>query len=255
MNEKGQEILRGLQAVAAERAARAADPALGAAVVALKAFQHARLQATYADLLASARWARAARFFLDDLYGPMDFTQRDAQFARIVPGLVRLFPADIVSTVAALGELHALSETMDTAMGRALAGAPCDARSYPLAWRAVGQPAVRERQIALMLVVGTALDRYTRKPLLRHSLRLMRGPAAAAGLGVLQAFLENGFDTFRDMAGAEFFLDTVASRERELAARLFAGGDLGGAAPAPAPPPPAELPSPASWAGAGAARS
>jgi hypothetical protein len=53
----------------------------------------------------------------------------------------------------------------------------------------------------------------------------MRGPAAAAGLGALQGFLERGFDTFRDMSGAEVFLSTIASRERALAARLFAGGD------------------------------
>jgi hypothetical protein len=52
----------------------------------------------------------------------------------------------------------------------------------------------------------------------------MRGPASAAGLGILQAFLERGFDTFRDMRGAQEFLATVTLRERELAARLFAGG-------------------------------
>jgi hypothetical protein len=74
--------------------------------------------------------------------------------------------------------------------------------------------------------VGSALDRYTRNPLLRHSLRLMRGPASAAGLGALQHFLETGFDTFREMRGAAYFLDTVAQRERRLAAQLFAGGDV-----------------------------
>ena len=236
MNPQGEQILRGLQAVAAERAQRAADPALSAAVVAVKRFQHARFQATYADLLASPRYARAARFFLDDLYGPKDFTQRDAQFARVVPGLVRLFPSDLVNTVASLADLHALSETMDTAMARTLGSTPPDGHTYALAWRAVGQPPIRERQIALMLAVGSALDRYTRNPLLRHSLRLMRGPAHAMGLGTLQEFLESGFDTFRDMRGAAFFLDTVASRERTLAARLFEGGDVTDmTAPATAP--------------------
>jgi hypothetical protein len=226
MNAKGEQILRGLNAVAAERAQRAADAALGAAVTAVKAFQHQRFATTYADILASPRYGPAGRFFLDDLYGPMDFSQRDGQFARIVPGLVRLFPADIVDTVASLADLHALSETLDTAMARALAGAPPENQSYAEAWRSVGQPAQRERQIALMLGVGSALDRYTRNPLLRHSLRLMRGPASAAGLGALQHFLETGFDTFREMRGAAYFLDTVAQRERRLAARLFAGGDV-----------------------------
>lgn len=224
MNPEGELILGGLRAVAGERQRRAADPELAAAVVAVKHFQHLRFQATYADLLAHPRYTKAAQFFLDDLYGPMDFTRRDDQFARIVPGLVRLFPADIVSTVVSLAALHALSEALDTAMAVELGRTVPDAQTYAQAWRNVGQPPQRERQIVLMLAVGSALDRYTRNPLLRHSLRLMRGPAQAAGLGVLQAFLESGFDTFRAMKGAQFFLDTVVQRERELAARLFAGG-------------------------------
>jgi hypothetical protein len=87
----------------------------------------------------------------------------------------------------------------------------------------VAGPPERERQIALMLLVGTALEGYTRNPLLRHSLRLMRGPAQAAGLGALQSFLERGFDTFRAMRGASEFLGVVSSRERTLAASLFGG--------------------------------
>ena len=85
-----------------------------------------------------------------------------------------------------------------------------------------------------MLGVGGALVGYTRSRWLRHSLRLMRAPAQAAGLGVLQAFLERGFDTFGEMRGAGEFLQTVTQRERELAAHLFAGGDV----PEVTPPPP-----------------
>ena len=224
MNAQADLILHSLQEVAAERARRHADPGLAARVREVKSYQHWRFQHTYADLLASARYARSAKFFLDDLYGPEDFTQRDEQFARVVPGLVRMFPRELVGTVTSLGELHALSEQFDTAMGAVIDSPALSDAEYAAAWRTVGRPADRERQIALMLAVGSALDRYTRNPLLRTSLRLMRGPAAVAGLGVLQAFLERGFDTFREMRGAHEFLDTVASRERELAARLFAGG-------------------------------
>ncbi len=228
MSSPAQQILDGLQAVAAERAARANDAALSLAVDGVKRYQHARFALSYADLMAQPRYARAAEFFLTDLYGPGDFTDRDAQFARIVPALVRLFPAHIVGTVAELSELHALSERLDTATARhwLRAGRSNEALSgvtYGELWRAVGEPAARERQIGLMVSVGQALDRYTRNIVLRQSLRLMRGPAAAAGLGALQAFLERGFDTFREMAGAAHFLSTIATRERELAARLFGG--------------------------------
>lgn len=231
MNPTGESILQSLREVAAERAARAAEPALADRVSAVKAFQHARFARSYADVLADARYAAAARFFLDDLYGPADFSDRDAQFARIVPALVRLFPAEIVVTVADLGALHALSERLDSAMARVTWSTPLDAEQYANAWRTVGEPASRNRQIDLMVAVGSALDRYTRSLLLRQSLKVMRRPAQAAGLGALQQFLERGFDTFRAMRGAEDFLQLIATRERALAAALFAGAAGSGQAP------------------------
>lgn len=241
MNPAGEAILSSLSEVAAQRALRAQDSKLGLHVEAIKAYQHARFTLTYADMLAHPRYGGAAQFFLDDLYGTGDFTSRDDQFARIVPGLVRMFPHEVVGTVVSLARLHALSEQLDSAMGAVLGEAVAaqqvggargsahdctvDGVQYGRCWRSVGGPAARERQIALMLTVGEALDGYTRKPLLRTSLRLMRGPAHAAGLGTLQAFLERGFDTFRAMRGSHEFLDTVARRERELASALFAGAN------------------------------
>ncbi len=223
MSADAASILACLEQVEQQRALRAADPALAARVTALKAWQRARFMHTYADLLADPRHAPAARFFLDELYGPGDFSTRDDQFARIVPALARLFSAEVVATVRDLALLHALSEQLDTAMARALPAGAIDPVLYAAAWRAVGRPADRERQIALLLAVGRALDRHTRRPLLRQALRLMRQPAAAAGLGALQRFLETGFDTFRAMGGADGFLGLIAQRERALAAQLFAG--------------------------------
>lgn len=227
MSLHGEHILRHLQAVAAERQRRLADERLSQRVESIKRYQHARFAHTYADLAAQAGMAGAVRFFLEELYGPGDFTHRDTQFARIVPALVRLFPREIVATVQTLSELHALSEQLDSAMGIELADATVSEEAYGRAWRAVGRPEARELQISLMLDVGHALDRYTRNPLLRHSLRLMRGPAQAAGLAALQQFLERGFDTFRELRGAARFLQTVAERERVLAARLFMPGPTG----------------------------
>ncbi len=221
MNSSVEVILRHLEAVSTERAARVADAALAARVVQVKSYQQARFAHTYADLLSHPRYAGASKFFLDDLYGPGDFAQRDAQFARVVPAMVRLFPHDVAVTVEALTALHALSEQLDTAMARHVGIGPVDAGTYRSAWRMTGQAGSRQRQIDLMLDVGRALDLYTRRPLLRHSLHMMRIPARAAGLSALQAFLEAGFDTFRKMHGAQEFLAQIAERERGLAAKLF----------------------------------
>ncbi|HSI61381.1 MAG TPA: hypothetical protein VLA16_27730, partial [Ideonella sp.] len=199
-------ILAHLAQVTTERRLRSGDPALSARVVALKAYQQHRFASTHADLLADPRYGAAARFFLDDLYGPQDFAERDAQFVRIVPALVKLFPPEIVATVDALAELHGLSETLDSEMARRLPGQALDAAAYVQAWQATGRPSDRARQIDLVLAVGTQLDKYTRNRWMRQSLKFMRAPARAAGLHALQAFLEKGFDTFADIGDAKGFL-------------------------------------------------
>lgn len=230
MTSDAEKILSELATVDVERQARAADPSLARRVHALKAYQQARFSNTYADLLASPRYSAAARFFLDELYGPSDYSRRDAQFARVVPALVRLFPREIVRTVLTLSELHALSEVLDTEMARHLPSEPwASAAVYVTAWQRTGQAEQRERQIALTLQVASALDALTRSALIRNSLRLMRGPARAAGLSELQVFLEAGFDTFRAMRGAGEFIGTVAERERLLARTLFDDGDTAAA--------------------------
>ena len=221
MSVTAEAILANLKIVADERAVRAAEPALEAKVLALKEFQQRRFSHTYADLLSTDRYGAAARFFLEELYGPDDFSRRDTQFARVVPALVRLFPSEVVQTVATLARLHALSERLDTAMATHLEAAQIDAHRYIRAWQATARADDRDSQIALTLEVASRLDQFTRKPLLRNSLRLMRGPARAAGLAELQSFLESGFDTFRAMKGAQEFIHMVGTRERALASSLF----------------------------------
>lgn len=221
MSATAEAILANLKAVNDERTSRSAEPGLLAKVSALKEFQQRRFSHTYADLLVAARYGAAARFFLDELYGPSDFSRRDTQFARVVPALVRLFPSEVVQTVATLARLHALSETLDTAMARYVDGGPITAQGYIRAWQATGCATDREAQIALTLEVASRLDQFTHKPLLRNSLRLMRGPARAAGLAELQRFLESGFDTFRAMRGTKEFISIVETRERALASSLF----------------------------------
>jgi len=221
MTDISTRILQSLAAVDAERRRRAAEPALAAGVVAVKRYQQARFEHMHVDLFESTRYAPAARFFVDELYGPQDFAQRDAQFSRIVPALVRLFPDDIVETVEALAAVHALSERLDSAMAGHLAGAAPSRASYVRAWQATGEPPSRRRQLELVMRVGQSLDRHTRSLMLRTSLKAMRGPARAAGLGALQAFLETGFEAFGAMRGAREFLATIETRETALVERLF----------------------------------
>ena len=221
MSDIADRILQSLADVDAQRRRRASAPGLADQVQALKAWQQRRFARTHASLLAHPRFGRAARFFLEELYGPQDFTQRDAQFSRVVPALARLFPHDTVCTVEALAAVHALSEQLDTEMAIHLGDESLGPASYVRAWQATGRPDARARQISLVMSVGKALDRHTRNFMLRASLKAMRGPARAAGMGALQTFLEAGFDAFGSMRGAAGFLQAIETRESALASRLF----------------------------------
>lgn len=202
-------------------------PWIGDAVTHLKRLQARRFAGTYADLLASRQYEAGARFFLEELYGDRDYAERDAQFAKIAIAIEKLFPRDVADTAAALARLHALTESLDHAMARAAGlSDPDDAGNYVVAWKEVGRRADRQLQLDSVIALGAELARLTRLPGLRMMLRMMRGPASAAGLGSLQRFLESGFDTFAAIAklrgGAEAFLGTIRTREQRLIDFLFA---------------------------------
>lgn len=227
--DAGSKIREAVNAVAELRGAAARQPALSAAVRDIKRVQSLRFAGTYADLLADPAYAPAARFFLDELYSDKDFSERDAQFARIASAIENLFPAQVAATATALAQLHALTEDLDAAMACAwLADAKgSDPARYLRCWRSVGRRNDRSRQLEVVLDVGEELGRLVRAPGLRMMLRMMRKPASAAGLAALQRFLETGFDTFAALAsqrrGVESFLETVRQREQALIAALFDG--------------------------------
>jgi hypothetical protein len=193
----------------------------------VKQWQQERLARTYRDLAANPRYAEATRFFLEDLYGPKDFSGRDEAMLKIYPSMVRLLPASAVHTAALAIEVDALSEVLDRALATALGTRKLDEASYAKAYRESSSPELRERQIARVVDAGQRLDQLVKKPLVTRTLKLMRTPARMAGLLELQEFLERGFNAFAAMGDATEFLATVGSREREIARRLFSS------APAP----------------------
>jgi len=206
-------------------AARAQNPILAGALERLSDWQSRRLAVTYADLARDPRYAEAIAFFQTDLYGPQDFSRRDADLARVVPMMARMLPESVILTVAKAMELSALSHELDMRVNEFLprADAQFTVEDYCRAFRRAGRVPERRRQIELIGEVGMALDRAVGKPLIRSALALMRAPARAAGLGELQTFLERGFDAFRRMKGAETFLATIRDRETGIVTAIFDG--------------------------------
>ncbi len=218
-----QRIRAALAEVARLREAVQANSAWFDAVVQIKQFQCKRFALTYAELQDQQRFGPATQFFLTELYAPRDFTDRDAQFGKISGAIERLFDESVAATAWALADVHALTEQLDAELAKTWlqSGQPLCGESYVGAWRQVGQRPARLRQLQTVLNLGEQLERHTRTRGLRTLLKLMRGPAAAAGLSDLQRFLECGFDAFAAMKGAASFLQTIQTHESQLIADCF----------------------------------
>ena len=217
-----------MESVAALRRAHAQDSSLMDAVHQVKRLQSRRFEGSYPDLFSKRETNEAANFFLSELYGADDFSERDTQFARIAGAVQSYFPKQVGAVAAALAELHALTEDLDHAMAMLWTEASpdgSDASRYVSAWRKIGRRQDRQSQLEVVMTIGAELARLTRLPGLRLMLKMMRGPATAAGLSALQAFLENGFDTFAQLSrsdpGARNFLGAVRTREDAFIALMF----------------------------------
>jgi hypothetical protein len=211
-----------LRAARLERQAAGCDPALASARQALKTFQAARLARTHADLLAAPDTRDAALFFLEELYGAHDLSQRDTDLERIAPTMQRVLPADALQTITEAMRLDALAERLDTAMARLL-GPQFTESDYLRAYRSALAPDDRVRQLELIQALGDSLSQLVRVPMLNTTLKLMRGPARLAGLGSLQQFLERGFSSFKRMKQPRAFVAAVAGREQAIMERIYAG--------------------------------
>lgn len=197
-------------------------------VLLLRHWQARRLSRTYADLLEHPRYQPACRFFLDDLYGARDFSQRDHDLTQMYEFSRRVFPEPFIRPLARTVELHFMTQTLDAQLLEALVNRlgvtdTITTALYAEAYRVCDNYVERVQQIELIAEIGQLLDGIVRLPLVGAAVALARGPAARAGYGELTEFLERGYQAFKHMRGATFFLGAVRQRERRLLDKLFAG--------------------------------
>lgn len=192
----------------------------------VRRWQAQRLATSFSDLLADQHTRPAATFFLSDLYADRDFTRRDQSIATVVPLMARWLPASLLRALGEAVTLGALSHALDLRVVRALCAqklSELDPQRYASAYRSAGCPRLRGYQIDLIVAVGQTLDRAVHKRGVSGLLRASRVPARLAGVVPLQQFLERGFSAFAALDGASDFLHTIATRERAVSRRLFAG--------------------------------
>lgn len=194
----------------------------------LQAWQRARFTHTYADFLTDEHAAPACHFFLDELYGGLDFRERDHDIARVAPVMIRTLPGRALRSLADAFRLQAISLELDIAMVEQDPAADfhaMDTAAYARRYRACGRRPQREAQLRLIRDLGHELEKLVEMPLLLRLVRLLHGPAVAAGFGELQAFLEQGLEAFRELPDAAHFVDSIYRREWRAMERLFSGDD------------------------------
>lgn len=195
---------------------------------ALQAWQRARLASTYEDLRRDPRYLPAVEFFLTDIYGSHDFSTRDSELERAWHHLKRALPRAALELLRRAVELDVLSWELDHQMTVCLGERPVTADSYAEAYRHVGAPDARRRQIALTVDIGSRLTRIVARGWIGMVLRTARIPARAAGFATLQDFLERGLAAFQEMGDARPFLDAIQHRESQLMQDLLGEQALSG---------------------------
>ena len=196
----------------------------------LKAWQAERLARTHADLLESERYGPAGEFFMEDVYGARDFSQRDHDVLRVYESMHRLLPRPMLHALELVIELNALTHELDERLLDVLVDElgvtdEITAEQYAEAYRIADNQAERRRQIDLIDELGREIEALVRKPAVGLALKLARVPARIAGWHELQDFFERGFAAFKHMRGADEFLTTILGRERRILDRIYAGAD------------------------------
>ncbi|MCO6451626.1 MAG: hypothetical protein J5I90_12640 [Caldilineales bacterium] len=196
----------------------------------LRTWQSQRLTTTHADLLQSERYGPACRFFLDDIYAPRDFSQRNHDAERIHDFMMRFLPASTLRTLTLAIELNNFTDDLDEQLLVAMIDQlgltdAITAEMYAEGYRICDNYEERAAQIRMVTEIGHGLQRLVRIPLVGWTLRLARGPAHRGGWYELQGFLERGFAAFKHMGGGvNGFLRTVESREMRILDQIFTEG-------------------------------
>lgn len=197
----------------------------------LARWQCDRLGVTYSDYHRTRRYKAALDFFLTDIYGPSDFSQRDNDIERVYPIMVKMLSVTAIESLAQALELHTLSMSLDRKLADVLTGElglnvddgpdALTPELYGEAYRICDNYADRERQIGLAVEAASTLEAAVKKKMIYLTVKVARGPAKAAGFGELQSFLERGLAAFKKMKGSHRFLDALAAREKHVLDSLF----------------------------------
>ena len=201
------------------------------AISRLQEWQCQRLLSTHSDLREEPQFADAMQFFVDELYGPKDFSQRDKDLTRVIPKLSAILPDKALQALNDALRLNTLSFDLDLDMVNTLfdlyaiddfSQFEITPGNYAQAYRAVNRSSDREAQINIVEQLGLQLADVVKVRGINLLIKMARKPAELAGVSTLHEFLAEGFSAFKKLGNVRDFLDPIVQREREINQALLA---------------------------------
>lgn len=187
----------------------------------LQAWQCKRLLASHKNLWTQKRFNPAMQFFIQELYGPKDFTQRDQDIAKVVPKMAKLLPEKALISLESALHLNRLSFELDFDLAKALESNPINRETYAAAYWQCQNQQQREQQINFIEALGQDLADVVKIKGISTLLMLSRKPAKLAGVIALHEFLESGYNAFKKLGQVEDFILPIVQLEKQIMKALF----------------------------------
>jgi hypothetical protein len=194
----------------------------------LRSWQSNRLAGTYQDFLSDPDYQQACTFFLTDIYGPKDFTQRDFDFDRLYSILSRFIPEHMLRLLAEAIALNRMSMHLDEKLLHAILSrwaetAVITPEMVAEAYRLCNNYDERLHQIEQLVRIMDEAIEGAKYPLVGPTLRFAKGPAVRLGWQELYNFLDRAYKAFRPMRGPQRFTQAIYVRELAILNQIFEG--------------------------------
>ncbi len=187
----------------------------------IQAWQCKRLIVSHQDMYQQKRFKPALEFFVDELYGPKDFRQRDQDIARIVPKMSKFLPEKALQSLASALHLNALSFELDFNLAKKMSGKTLNKDSYAEAYQACDNHGNRQQQIDYISTLGQDLADVVSMRGISSLLFISRKPAKIAGVLALHEFLDSGFKAFKHLGNVQDFIQPIVAKEQQIMTQLY----------------------------------
>lgn len=194
----------------------------------LRTWQVERFKRTYSDLLADKQYRQAFLFFLNDIYGPHDFSGRDQDVEQLHSIISGYLPSSLVNLLADIITLNNLTNILDKKLLQVLVdnlnvAEELSSYSYAQAYQMCDNYDEREHQIALTVNLFGEIVTEVDSPMVGLTLKMVKRPARRAGWYDLYGFLERGFAAFKPIRDVTPLINIIKERELRILNRIYNG--------------------------------